>query len=118
MKRRQRTIERFFLDSASKNAAVSDLYVGHSTFSGAASVVLTSLYGNDFAYDSQSDGHLAAEQRPLDLSQIVTRHFASFNQAAEEAGLSRIYGGIHFNFDDTSGRHLGNQVVIKSARLC
>ncbi len=83
---------------------------GHSTFSGAASVVLTSLYGNDFAFDSQSDGHLAAEQRPLDPSQIATRHFASFNQAAEEAGLSRIYGGIHFNFDDTAGRHLGNQV--------
>jgi membrane-associated phospholipid phosphatase len=83
---------------------------GHSTFSGAASAVLTSLYGDDFAFDSQSDGHLAAEQRPLDPSQIVTRHFASFNQAAEEAGLSRIYGGIHFHFDDTAGRGLGNQV--------
>ena len=83
---------------------------GHSTFSGAASAVLTRLYGDHVAFDSQSDGHLAAEQRPLDASQIVTRHFTSFSQAAEEAGLSRIYGGIHFNFDDTAGRHLGNQV--------
>ena len=83
---------------------------GHSTFSGTASAVLTSLYGDHFAFDSQSDGHLAAEQRPLDPSQIVTRHFASFSQAAEEAGLSLIYGGIHFHFDDTAGRHMGNQV--------
>ncbi len=83
---------------------------GHSTFSGAASAVLTSLYGDHVVFDSQSDGHLAAEQRPLDPSQIVTRHFTSFNQAAEEAGLSRIYGGIHFNFDDTAGRSLGDRV--------
>ena len=83
---------------------------GHSTFSGAASAVLTSLFGDHVAFDSQSDGHLAAEQRPLDPSQIVTRHFASFNQAAEEAGLSRIYGGIHFNFDNTAGLELGRKV--------
>ncbi len=83
---------------------------GHSTFSGAASAVLTSLFGNDVPFDSQSDGHLAAEQRPLAPSQIVTRHFDSFDQAAEEAGLSRIYGGIHYNFDDIAGRNLGDQV--------
>ena len=83
---------------------------GHSTFSGAASTVLTSLFGNSIAFDSQSDGHLAAEQRPLDPSQIVTRHFDSFNQAAEEAGLSRIYGGIHFGFDNSAGLNLGAQV--------
>lgn len=84
---------------------------GHSTFSGAASAVLTSLFGNDVPFESSSDGHLAAEQRPLDPSQIVTRRFRSFAQAAEEAGLSRIYGGIHFSFDDVNGRILGEQVA-------
>ena len=83
---------------------------GHSTFSGAASAVLTSLFGDQVAFDSHSDGHLSAEQRPLDPSQIVTRHFASFKQAAEEAGLSRIYGGIHFDFDNTVGLELGRLV--------
>ena len=83
---------------------------GHSTFSGAASAVLTHLFGDDVPFSSESDGHLAAEQRPLDPSQIVTRHFTSFQQAAEEAGQSRIYGGIHFNFDNTAGLSLGNQV--------
>ena len=83
---------------------------GHSTFSGAASAVLTSLFGSNFAFKSQSDGHLAAEQRPLDPAQIVTRHFASFNAAAEEAGLSRIYGGIHYRFDNSAGLTLGDLV--------
>jgi hypothetical protein len=85
---------------------------GHSTFSGAASAVLTQLFGNDVPFKSTSDGHLAAEQRPLDPSQIVTRSFANFEEAAEEAGLSRIYGGIHFRFDNTAGLLLGNQVGV------
>ncbi len=42
------------------------------------------------------------------------RSFASFSEAADEAGMSRIYGGIHFNFDNTvglaSGRALGSYV--------
>lgn len=83
---------------------------GHSTFSGAASTVLTHLFGNDVPFESTSDGHLAAEQRPLAPEQIVTRHFSSFRQAAEEAGLSRIYGGIHFYFDNTAGLLLGDRV--------
>ena len=83
---------------------------GHSTFSGAASTVLASLFGDATSFDSQTDGHAAPEQRPLDASQIVTRHFDSFTQAAEEAGLSRIYGGIHFNFDNTAGLRIGRQV--------
>lgn len=83
---------------------------GHSTFSGAASAVLMQLFGNDVPFKSSSDGHLAAEQRPLDPSQIVTRSFNSFEDAAEEAGLSRIYGGIHFRFDNSAGLLLGNRV--------
>ncbi|AMV33730.1 PAP2 superfamily protein [Pirellula sp. SH-Sr6A] len=83
---------------------------GHSTFSGAASAVLTHLFGNHVSFYSQSDGHGAAEQRPLDPRQIVTRHFTSFSEAAEEAAQSRIFGGIHFQFDDLAGRNLGEQI--------
>ena len=83
---------------------------GHSTFSGAASTVLASLYGDATSFASQTDGHLAPEQRPLDALQIVTRHFDSFTQAAEEAGMSRIYGGTHFNFDNIAGLRTGRQV--------
>ncbi|QDV81346.1 PAP2 superfamily protein [Stieleria magnilauensis] len=88
---------------------------GHSTFSGAADAVLTVLLGEDIAFTSQIDAQAAPGQRPLDPSLIVTREFNSFTEAAEEAGLSRIYGGIHFNFDNTaglnSGRLVGTHVV-------
>tara|TARA_R110002073_G_scaffold8027_20_gene44901 strand:- start:5354 stop:7120 length:1767 start_codon:yes stop_codon:yes gene_type:complete len=88
---------------------------GHSTFSGAADEVLSSLLGNDVTFTSQNDAQSSPGQRPLNSSLIVTRSFDSFAEAAEEAGLSRIYGGIHFNFDNTmgltSGRNIGQLVV-------
>ena len=59
---------------------------GHSTQSGAAAAVLTQMFGENFAFDDatgKADG-------------LAPRHFASFSAAAEEAGISRLYGGIHF----------------------
>ena len=88
---------------------------GHSTFSGAAQVVLDAIFGSDTSFTSQSDGHRGVAQRPLSDAQMVTRSFSSFQQAAEEAGRSRVYGGIHFSFDDAaglaSGRAVGTYVV-------
>ena len=40
----------------------------------------------------------------------VTRRFASFQQAAEEAAASRVYGGIHFSFDNAAGLATGRAV--------
>ncbi len=59
---------------------------GHSTQSGAAAVVLTEMFGENFAFED--DTH-KKDGLPL-------RKFASFWAAAEEAGISRLYGGIHF----------------------
>ena len=59
---------------------------GHSTESGAAAAVLSSIYGEDFAFIDRThvrDG-------------LGERSFPSFRAAAEEAGMSRMYGGIHF----------------------
>lgn len=59
---------------------------GHSTESGAAAAVLTSIYGESFAFTDRThvrDG-------------LGERKFASFTAAADEAGMSRMYGGIHF----------------------
>jgi membrane-associated phospholipid phosphatase len=73
---------------------------GHSTFSSAAAAVLTSIYGSKFAFTD-----------PGDPSQHLTpRSFSSFTQAAQEAGMSRIYGGIHFMSDNTAGLALGQQI--------
>jgi PAP2 superfamily/Bacterial Ig-like domain len=73
---------------------------GHSTFSGAAATVLTSFYGDNYAFSTTSPG-LAG----------VSRSFTSFNQAAEEAGMSRIYGGIHFMSDNLTGLAAGKTLA-------
>ncbi len=59
---------------------------GHSTQSGAAAAVLTDLFGDDFAFEDAT--HLD--------DGIAPRPFANFWAAAEEAGISRLFGGIHF----------------------
>ena len=59
---------------------------GHSTQSGAAAAVLTNLFGENFAFEDKTGSHAG----------LVPRNFASFNAAADDAGISRLYGGIHF----------------------
>ncbi len=59
---------------------------GHSTQSAAAAEVLTAFYGENFAFEDAT--HVKDKLKP--------RRFASFRAAAEEAGISRLYGGIHF----------------------
>jgi membrane-associated phospholipid phosphatase len=76
---------------------------GHSTFSGAAAAVLADHFGDKVSFTVTSQGVPGA-----------TRSFRSFWAAAEEAGQSRIYGGIHYQFDNLDGlamgRHLGRYV--------
>jgi hypothetical protein len=74
-----------------------DYVSGHSTFSGAASAVLAMFYGTDhIAFTIGSD-----------FLPGVTRSFTSFSSAAEEAAVSRLYGGIHFRSATTDGLHAG-----------
>jgi membrane-associated phospholipid phosphatase len=80
---------------------------GHSAFSGAACAILTSLFGSSQSFVSQRD--VASQWEPsksLGMSS-TDRVYGSFLEAAREAGLSRIYGGIHFNFDNTEGISMG-----------
>lgn len=88
---------------------------GHSTFSGAAAAVLGFIFGPDTAFTSTADAHTGFTQRPLNPDQVTTRTFTSFAAAADEAARSRLYGGIHFAFDNTvglsSGDAIGNLVV-------
>lgn len=66
---------------------------GHASFSGAAATILTSLLGDGIAFCSEQDG----------IAVPITRCFDSFNAAALEAADSRLYGGIHFRFDNDVG---------------
>lgn len=59
---------------------------GHSTQSSAAASTMTHIFGNALAFDDST--HAADGIKP--------RHFANFRAAAEEAAISRLYGGIHF----------------------
>jgi hypothetical protein len=40
----------------------------------------------------------------------IVRTFTSLSEAAQEAGMSRVYGGIHFDFDNTEGLSCGGAV--------
>jgi hypothetical protein len=70
----------------------------HSAISAAAAEVLTEFFGKhyEFSYTAPNG---------------VTREFDSFWDAAHEAGMSRIYGGIHFSFSNHDGQALGEEVA-------
>ena len=72
----------------------------HSDFSEAAATVLTAFYGNHQRLVVSSDG-----------APGVTRSFTSFQGAANEAGLSRIFAGQHTRLDHVAGQTLGHQVA-------
>ncbi|HEV8610802.1 MAG TPA: phosphatase PAP2 family protein [Thermoanaerobaculia bacterium] len=70
---------------------------GHSTFSSAGAAILATFFGSDdMAFTTESE----------DLPGVV-RSFTSFSAAAAEAGMSRIYGGIHFLSANEAGLSSG-----------
>jgi hypothetical protein len=74
---------------------------GHSTFSGAGAAVLARFFGTDrIPFTVGSAGGVRG----------LPRSFSSFSAAAQEAGRSRIYGGIHWEFDNVAGLALGRSV--------
>jgi len=78
---------------------------GHSVVSGAAATALTNIFGDDFAFDDDTE---VAYGLPI-------RSFSSFNKAANEAAISRMYGGIHYrtavDIGVKQGRDLGDFVM-------
>ena len=80
---------------------------GHSTQSGAAATVLTAFLGDDFAFTDTTH-----EDEGLDA-----RSYPDFWTAAEEAGISRLYGGIHFRSAIERGLEQGRCVGDYATRL-
>ena len=83
---------------------------GHSTFSRAAAEVMTSFTGSPYfpggLFESRHPrGSLHVEKGP---SQDVALQAATYYDAADQAGVSRIYGGIHISEDDFAGRKIGS----------
>jgi len=83
---------------------------GHSVISTTAAEVLTSLLGDNFSFKDSTESYIG----------LPARNFSSFRDAAAEARISRLYGGIHFRDaienGEAQGRELG-EFIIKKLRL-
>lgn len=80
---------------------------GHSVVSRAAAVALTSIFGDNFSFDDDTEVKYG----------IPIRSFPSFLKASDEAAISRLYGGIHYRpaiyYGVSQGEKVGNFIVDK-----
>ena len=84
---------------------------GHSTFSAAGATVLALWTGSDYFGDSVTLPAGSSTIEPgLTPHTAVTLQWRTFTDAANEAGISRRYGGIHFKAADLAGRAVGDLV--------
>ena len=93
---------------------------GHSAFSRAAAEVLTAMTGSPYfpgglgTYTATKDTFLKFEKGP---SVDVQLQWATYYDAADEAGISRLYGGIHVPVDDGPGRIVGAKCGLAAVQL-
>jgi hypothetical protein len=93
---------------------------GHSTFSRAAAEVLTELTGSPYfpgghgEFVAHAGEFLTFERGP---TTDVRLEWASYFDAADEAGQSRLWGGIHIPPDDFAGRRVGHRVGLRAVAL-
>ncbi|MAD30527.1 MAG: phosphatidic acid phosphatase, partial [Flavobacteriaceae bacterium] len=73
---------------------------GHSVISRAAAVILTDIFGDNFAFTDTTEL----------LYGLPERRYTSFIHASEEAAISRMYGGIHYMMAIEEGVKQGNTV--------
>ena len=80
---------------------------GHSVISSSAATALTNLFGENVAFTDSTEIEFG----------LSVRNFNSFEQASQEAAVSRMYGGIHYKpaCDNgvTQGKALGTYIVDK-----
>jgi hypothetical protein len=88
---------------------------GHSTYSAAAARILERWRGSGhFGYSVTLAAGSSQIEPGITPKQPVTLKWETFAEAANEAGMSRRYGGIHFARADVAGRKLGNLVAEKA----
>jgi hypothetical protein len=80
--------------------AFPDYVSGHSTYSAAAAAVLAAKFGDTNTFTISSLGLPG-----------VNREYTSFSAAAAEAGRSRVFGGIHYEFSNQAGQALGRNIA-------
>jgi hypothetical protein len=93
---------------------------GHSTFSAAAAMLLKSAIGSDTFGMSVTIAAGSSTVEPRTDTQAgvpaapVTLSWKSFTAAADQAGISREYGGIHFNDGDFEARQAGEDIGLQT----
>ena len=90
---------------------------GHSTFSRAAAELLTAFTGSKWFPGGLGSFTLPKLVNEAGPTQPVTLQWASYYDAADQVGLSRIWGGIHPPADDFAGRHVGSEVGLQAWAL-
>ena len=84
---------------------------GHSTFSAAAATVLKKFTGSDsFGAVTLVRAGSSKVEPGIAPGNDVTLYWPTFEAAADEAGLSRRLGGIHFKDGDKAGRRVGELI--------
>lgn len=74
---------------------------GHSVISTASAELLSNFLGDDFSFTDTTETYIG----------LPARKFSSFRQAADEACISRLYGGIHFRDAIENGREQGRRIA-------
>ncbi len=79
---------------------------GHSSGSGAAAEMLTTIFGDNYAFTDNTH-----------TGRLPDRSYKSFNEYANEATLSRLYGGIHFREGNENGQKNGKDIAKNILKL-
>ena len=87
---------------------------GHSAFSRASAEVLTAMTGSEFFPGGLGEWKIApgALEFEAGTDNGVTLQWATYRDAADQAGISRLYGGIHVPADDFQGRIMGAEIGV------
>jgi len=89
-------------------------FSGHSVFSRSSATVLSLFTGSDsFGYSTVLPPNFGRVEPGIPLTP-TTFSYATFSDAADEAGLSRLYGGIHFVDDNTSAQNVGYLIGVQA----
>lgn len=85
---------------------------GHSSFSRASAEVLTAFTGSEFFPGGLGEWTIPADSFEFEAGPAtdVVLQWATYHDASDQAGLSRLYGGIHVRADDIEGRLIGAEV--------
>jgi hypothetical protein len=78
-----------------------DFPSGHSSTAGAAEVVFTHLFGENYAFTNHT----------YDYMNMPPQYYTSFSDMAEQIGVSRLYAGIHTRYACDAARTMGNKIA-------